>query len=558
MTTHAITTKNVNTAFVEALWWLRTAGVREPSRNGPVLVAPGPVITEYQRPLERVLFSPARDANPVFHLMEALWMLADEDKLSWLSQFNARMEAYGENGIQWGAYGHRWRSYFGKDQLTLVIAELRKNPDSRRAVIGMWDPCLDLSHEGPDIPCFSGDTTIKSPEGEETMKELAERFERGEITRWPVYSYNTETMQYRLSWCTRVWKTGHKKTLKINFLDGTSLRCTPDHVLYFRSGGNTSVISPIQAGKLRPGWKVLSHPFWASRDWEVLHRGVGDKNYDPIHELYADMLGWEREGMVIHHKDNNPRNNRADNLEVISHAEHATEHLAGIPSRDKKKRIVHHDEPRNFNGKSHVITSIEEGGEEDVYDFTVPGDHTALVNSGVVAHNCNTHIYFDLRGGALNMTVCCRSNDLLWGAYGANAVHFSVLQEVIAWELAVSVGVYRQMSNNFHIYTELPMVQKFLACPPYNAFDYYSYPPTATQVRTEPILREDETLLGLTKDCRTLVDGGHEFNTTFVARVAAPLRDMYLARKAGAPYKCPEGPIDWFVAFREWDERRKA
>ena len=45
---------------------------------------------------------------------------------------------------------------------------------------------------------------------------------------------------------------------------------------------------------------------------------------------------------------------------------------------------------------------------------------------------CNTHIYFDCRHNKLNMTVCCRSNDALWGAYGANAVHMSMLMEYIA------------------------------------------------------------------------------------------------------------------------------
>jgi hypothetical protein len=67
---------------------------------------------------------------------------------------------------------------------------------------------------------------------------------------------------------------------------------------------------------------------------------------------------------------------------------------------------------------------------------------------------CNTHAYFDLRGGKLNMTVCNRSNDALWGAYGANVVHFSLLQEYIAEQLGVTMGVYRQFSNNLHVYTD--------------------------------------------------------------------------------------------------------
>ena len=50
------------------------------------------------------------------------------------------------------------------------------------------------------------------------------------------------------------------------------------------------------------------------------------------------------------------------------------------------------------------------------------------------------------------MTVCCRSNDVIWGAYGANAVHFSALQEYLAARIGVGVGYYYQVSNNFHAY----------------------------------------------------------------------------------------------------------
>lgn len=72
---------------------------------------------------------------------------------------------------------------------------------------------------------------------------------------------------------------------------------------------------------------------------------------------------------------------------------------------------------------------------------------------------CNTQIYprvrFDRPSGkwVLDITVTCRSNDLIWGAYGANAVHFSVLQEYLAARIGVGVGVYYQVSNNMHVYT---------------------------------------------------------------------------------------------------------
>ena len=66
---------------------------------------------------------------------------------------------------------------------------------------------------------------------------------------------------------------------------------------------------------------------------------------------------------------------------------------------------------------------------------------------------CNTHIYLRVVGGALDLTVCCRSNDAYWGAHGANAVHFSVLQEYLAARIGVLVGHMYQFSNNYHGYT---------------------------------------------------------------------------------------------------------
>lgn len=68
---------------------------------------------------------------------------------------------------------------------------------------------------------------------------------------------------------------------------------------------------------------------------------------------------------------------------------------------------------------------------------------------------CNTQCYFRILDGALHMTVCCRSNDLWWGAHGANAVHFSVLLEYMAARIGVKVGTMTQLSNNYHIYTDV-------------------------------------------------------------------------------------------------------
>lgn len=87
---------------------------------------------------------------------------------------------------------------------------------------------------------------------------------------------------------------------------------------------------------------------------------------------------------------------------------------------------------------------------------------------GLKTRPCNTHAYLRVRkrelgpadgslwkhDDVLDITVLCRSNDIVWGAYGANAVHFSVLQEYLAARLDLGVGTYVQFSHNYHCYED--------------------------------------------------------------------------------------------------------
>jgi hypothetical protein len=254
--------RNVNECYHTALEYLAIYGKLETSRNGRVIVAPEPVLTTYQRPLERVLFDPNRDANPYFHLMEAIWMLAGEKAAAWPVQFNKQMAEYAnDDGEYEGAYGYRWRRHFGLDQIQWAVEHLQANPDSRRCVITMLDGFGDRSDDSKDIPC-------------------------------------------------------------------------------------------------------------------------------------------------------------------------------------------------------------------------------------------NTHIYLDCRGRKVNMTVCNRSNDAVWGCYGANAVHFSVLLEVIAAGVGIPVGEYRQFSNNLHIYVDIPKVARAVQNPQKrDHYVYGGYPPLPLVKKYDTFLAECELFL---------------------------------------------------------------
>jgi thymidylate synthase len=177
-----IRTRNVNSAFktlVEGIYSGKIPHDVSPSRYGEVIVIPEPVLIHYEKPLERVLFNEARDANPFANLYESLYMLAGRNDVAPLAYYTSRMKEFSDDGKTLnGAYGYRWRhakygvgqkgnKFYGGtiedrrpevDQLKVLINHLKTNPYSRRAVLQMWkveDDLLKID-DGPDRP-HSGD-----------------------------------------------------------------------------------------------------------------------------------------------------------------------------------------------------------------------------------------------------------------------------------------------------------------------------------------------------------------------------------------------------------------
>jgi thymidylate synthase len=368
-------------ALFQGIYTLQTEGVKSDSRNGPVIVTPFPVVTVNEHPMRRVVFSAQRDANPFFHLNEALWMLAGRNDITWLDQFVGNFsERFGEKDVagnvwQHGAYGFRWRKHFDMeggglstlpDQLVTVIDMLRKNPDERRAVISMWDPVADLAADKKDIPC---NTTI-----------------------------------------------------------------------YLR-----------------------------------------------VREV------------------------------------------------SRKKQAVYLDQA----------------------DFS------------------------DIVERVLDLTVCCRSNDAVWGAHGANVVHFSILQEYLAANIGVGIGKLYQFSNNYHMYINTAPPQPF----EYERNRYYRW-----GNKEQKIIREVEvTKIIEPNACGSfeydlklyMSDGwgaGTKYMTPFFSEVAFPMRLAYQhwRKKVAFPMRLAYqhwrkknrelaigivaggGNMDWLVAAREWFERHSS
>lgn len=171
---------------------------------------------------------------------------------------------------------------------------------------------------------------------------------------------------------------------------------------------------------------------------------------------------------------------------------------------------------------------------------------------------CNTQAYFSIRDGKLDMLVTNRSNDMVWGAYGANAVHFSILLEFMAHAIGVEVGVYRQFSNNMHLYTDLYDYKRFIESPPSaENFDLYSKGDVAPfplcQTPWKQWLQECELF------CQNPFAGCH-YNDPFFTHVARPMAQITKVRKekrgSGMEWAALIMASDWRTAAIDWINRR--
>lgn len=144
-----IKVRNVCQALPQTISYLNEHGRVEPSRGGEVLVAPTPMMTITEHPRERVLFSAKRNANPFFHLAEAMWMLSGRNDAKFLDRFihDFSTKYAEEDGTLHDAYGYRWRAGFGADQLSAVVDRLIQDPLDRQSVIQMWDPSIDFNDD---------------------------------------------------------------------------------------------------------------------------------------------------------------------------------------------------------------------------------------------------------------------------------------------------------------------------------------------------------------------------------------------------------------------------
>jgi thymidylate synthase len=86
-------------------------------------------------------------------LGELFWYLAKTDDLSFIAHYLSHYREESDDGrTVYGAYGPRLFNMRSNDQVGNIIALLKKNPDSRRAVIQLFD-AADIAKKRKGIPC---------------------------------------------------------------------------------------------------------------------------------------------------------------------------------------------------------------------------------------------------------------------------------------------------------------------------------------------------------------------------------------------------------------------
>lgn len=94
-----------------------------------------------------------------YALADLIWILAGSDDAQVINYWNTALPNYaGEYRYYPGAYGNRIFYKHGINQLEKVYETLKNNPESRQAVIIIWDPKIDLPYcdgfsNNKDIPC---------------------------------------------------------------------------------------------------------------------------------------------------------------------------------------------------------------------------------------------------------------------------------------------------------------------------------------------------------------------------------------------------------------------
>lgn len=144
------------------LWHLHKHGHRELNeRTGTHIRVGQPFSFSLDLSDGRLPVCGIRKTYPKSAAAEVAWFLQGRQDVSFIRRYAPLWDKFVEDDGQTvaGAYGHRWRNHFGRDQLAEAILALAANPSDRRIFVSAWDPGQDgLGRPSKNVPCPVGFT----------------------------------------------------------------------------------------------------------------------------------------------------------------------------------------------------------------------------------------------------------------------------------------------------------------------------------------------------------------------------------------------------------------
>lgn len=152
--------KNASLALPDLCHEVLRYGADIDSRNGGTKELSMMQVELYQPwPLE--ITAVDRKVSIAAQIAETMWVLSGRNDVEWLSAYLPQAPKFSDDGKTWrGGYGPRLRAFGqvpeeankGVDQLQHVINLLTRDPQTRQAVMSIYDPLID-TEPGKDIPC---------------------------------------------------------------------------------------------------------------------------------------------------------------------------------------------------------------------------------------------------------------------------------------------------------------------------------------------------------------------------------------------------------------------
>lgn len=324
--------------------------------------------------------------------------------------------------------------------------------------------------------------------------------------------------------------------------------------VYLVDGGVTTVYS-------RPEQRVI---FWAERD------------ANPFLHLYESL--WMLQGR----NDIRPLTRYAANFKNYSD-DGVTQHAA-YGHRWRKHFTIPDDLGGATNDQLRLIAKRLREKPDDRRCILQMWDPQGDLDFNGVDVPCNTTATFQRNPltGALDMSVFCRSNDIIWGCYGANAVHFSFLLEYMAIWIGCPIGQYSQISVNWHAYDNdllqkvMPVVKQMgsyvvIGYPTEEVLYPYSY--RVNQIPMTDGSGDTAITILDSKIKRLLMHADSGFALMREDNDDNPfIESCYIVLRAHNAYKMQPGNdgvnraleilsdsgagIDWVVAAQDWMQRR--